>query len=80
VNLHVHVSVDEKPSYGKACELKMRNNKQIYMVQVTVATNCFLENMALYEICAELLYQSIDVYTHIYIFKAWKNRELSRKQ
>ena len=38
------------------------------MVQYTVLTNCFLENMALYEICTGLLCQSIDVYTHIYIY------------
>ena len=47
------------------------------MVQFTVLTNCFLENMALYEICAGLLCQPIDVYIYS---KAWKNRELSGKQ
>ena len=38
-------------------------------VQFTVLTDCFLENMALNEICIGLLCESIDVYTRIYIQK-----------
>ena len=48
-------------------------------MQFTALTNCFLENMALYEICAGLLYQSIDVYTHIYIFKSTEEQRAFQK-
>ena len=41
----------------------------MYMVQFTVLTNCFVENMALYEIYVGLLCQRIDIYTHTCIQK-----------